>query len=57
MLGVETGGPRPERPAAPGDRTAPDPHELAEEVRRTVIPELAHHAGYDDAPLRALNFD
>src|SRR3954454_5515480 len=35
----------------------PDPNELAEEVRRTVIHELAHHAGFDDAQLRALDFD
>ena len=35
----------------------PDPAELAEEVRRTVIHELAHHAGFDDDRLRALDFD
>ena len=41
----------------PLEEDFPDPNELAEEVRRTVIHELAHHAGYDDAQLRALNFD
>ena len=34
-----------------------DPDELAEEVRKTVVHELAHHAGFDDAQLRAMNFD
>jgi predicted Zn-dependent protease with MMP-like domain len=29
----------------------PEPAELAEEVRRTVIHELAHHAGIDDERL------
>jgi predicted Zn-dependent protease with MMP-like domain len=41
----------------PLEEDFPDPYELAEEVRRTVIHELAHHAGFDDAQLRALNFD
>jgi predicted Zn-dependent protease with MMP-like domain len=41
----------------PLEEDFPDPNELAEEVRRTVIHELAHHAGFDDAQLRALNFD
>jgi predicted Zn-dependent protease with MMP-like domain len=35
----------------------PDPDELADEVRRTVIHELAHHAGFDDDRLRAMNFE
>jgi predicted Zn-dependent protease with MMP-like domain len=26
----------------------PDPDDLADEVRRTVVHELAHHAGIDD---------
>jgi predicted Zn-dependent protease with MMP-like domain len=33
----------------------PDPHELEEEVRITVIHELAHHAGIDDARLHELD--
>jgi len=32
----------------------PDPRELAEEVRVTVIHELAHHLGIDDERLDAL---
>ncbi|MEX1335299.1 MAG: metallopeptidase family protein [Candidatus Limnocylindrales bacterium] len=35
----------------------PDPDDLAEEVRITVIHELAHHAGIDDARLRELGVD
>jgi predicted Zn-dependent protease with MMP-like domain len=34
-----------------------DPYELAEEVRRTVAHELAHHAGLDDARLHELGLD
>ena len=34
-----------------------DPDELADEVRRTVIHELAHHAGIDDARLAELDLD
>jgi predicted Zn-dependent protease with MMP-like domain len=34
-----------------------DPDELAEEVRRTVIHELAHHAGIDDDRLAELRYD
>jgi predicted Zn-dependent protease with MMP-like domain len=34
-----------------------DPLELAREVRRTVIHELAHHAGLDDARLETHGFD
>jgi len=34
-----------------------DPAELAEEVRRTVAHELAHHAGLDDRRLRRLGLD
>src|SRR3954466_10829442 len=41
----------------PLEEDFPDPNQLAEEVRRTVIHELAHHAGFDDAQLRALDFD
>lgn len=35
----------------------PDPEELAEEVRLTVIHELAHHLGIDDDRLRELGVD
>jgi predicted Zn-dependent protease with MMP-like domain len=35
----------------------PDPNDLAEEVRITVIHELAHHAGIDDERLHELDFD
>jgi predicted Zn-dependent protease with MMP-like domain len=34
-----------------------DPDELAWEIRRTVIHELAHHAGIDDARLTELGYD
>ncbi len=35
----------------------PDPDDLAEEVRRTVVHELAHHAGIDDERLRELGYE
>jgi predicted Zn-dependent protease with MMP-like domain len=35
----------------------PDPDELAEQVRITVIHELAHHAGIDDERLHQLGVD
>ena len=35
----------------------PDPDELADEVRRTVIHELAHHAGIGDDRLEELRYD
>ncbi len=35
----------------------PDPDDLAEEVRRTVVHELAHHAGIGDDRLTELHFD
>jgi predicted Zn-dependent protease with MMP-like domain len=35
----------------------PDPDQLADEVRRTVIHELAHHAGFDDARLAELGYE
>ena len=34
-----------------------DPHELADEVRLTVIHELAHHLGIDDERLHTLGID
>jgi predicted Zn-dependent protease with MMP-like domain len=35
----------------------PDPRELAEEVRRTVLHELAHHVGMDEDRLERLGLD
>ena len=35
----------------------PDPADLEEEVRVTVIHELAHHAGIDDERLHELDLD
>ncbi len=35
----------------------PDPVELADEIRRTVVHELAHHAGIDDRRLGELGYD
>jgi predicted Zn-dependent protease with MMP-like domain len=35
----------------------PDPLDLAEEVRRTVVHELAHHAGFDDQRLAGYGLD
>lgn len=35
----------------------PDPDELEEQVRITVIHELAHHAGIDDDRLHELDYD
>jgi predicted Zn-dependent protease with MMP-like domain len=34
-----------------------DPNDLADEVRLTVIHELAHHLGFDDERLRSLGVD
>jgi predicted Zn-dependent protease with MMP-like domain len=35
----------------------PDPAELSVEIQRTVVHELAHHAGIDDDRLRELGYD
>jgi predicted Zn-dependent protease with MMP-like domain len=35
----------------------PDPDDLADEVRHTVVHELAHHLGIDDERLDELGFD
>jgi predicted Zn-dependent protease with MMP-like domain len=35
----------------------PDPAEQAYEIARTVVHELAHHAGIDDARLHELGYD
>jgi predicted Zn-dependent protease with MMP-like domain len=41
----------------PLEEDFPEPDELADEVRRTVIHELAHHAGIDDRRLEAYGLD
>ena len=41
----------------PLEEDFPDPRSLSREVRRTVIHELAHHAGFDDARLHELDLD
>jgi predicted Zn-dependent protease with MMP-like domain len=42
---------------APLEEAFADPAELATQVRRTVLHELAHHAGFDDDRLRSLDLD
>jgi predicted Zn-dependent protease with MMP-like domain len=41
----------------PLEEDFPDPDDLADEVRMTVIHELAHHLGIDDDRLHALGVD
>lgn len=41
----------------PLEEDFPDPIELAREVRRTVVHELAHHAGLDDHRLHGFGLD
>jgi len=41
----------------PLEEDFPDPHDLADEVRITVIHELAHHLGIDDDRLEELGVD
>ncbi|HWH37529.1 MAG TPA: metallopeptidase family protein [Candidatus Limnocylindrales bacterium] len=41
----------------PLEQDFPDPAELADEVRRTVVHELAHHAGLDDHRLADYGLD
>jgi predicted Zn-dependent protease with MMP-like domain len=41
----------------PLEEDFPDPSDLKEEVRRTVVHELAHHAGIDDERLHELDLD
>lgn len=41
----------------PLEEDFPEPVELAREVRRTVLHELAHHAGIDDGRLHELDLD
>jgi predicted Zn-dependent protease with MMP-like domain len=42
---------------SPLEEDFPDPRELAEEVRRTVLHELAHHVGYGDERLEDFGLD
>ena len=41
----------------PLEEDFPDPYDLADEVRRTVIHELAHHAGLGDERLERYGLD
>ena len=41
----------------PLEEDFPDPDDLADEVRRTVVHELAHHLGIDDERLEELGLD
>ena len=41
----------------PLEEDFPDPRELTDEVRRTILHELAHHAGFDDDRLHDLDLD
>jgi predicted Zn-dependent protease with MMP-like domain len=41
----------------PLEEDYPDPDDLADEVRITVIHELAHHLGIDDSRLHDLGID
>jgi predicted Zn-dependent protease with MMP-like domain len=41
----------------PLEEDFPDPRDLSQEVRRTVVHELAHHAGIDDERLHELDLD
>lgn len=41
----------------PLEEDYPDPTDLRAEVRRTVLHELAHHAGIDDDHLRRIGLD
>lgn len=41
----------------PLEEDFPDPRRLAEEVRRTVLHELAHHVGFDDDRMEQLGLD
>ena len=55
-----TGSPLPNRITLfrlPLEEDFPDPDDLAEEVRITVIHELAHHLGIDDDRLGELGVD
>jgi predicted Zn-dependent protease with MMP-like domain len=41
----------------PLEEDFPDPVDLVEEVRRTLVHELAHHAGFDERRLEELGMD
>jgi predicted Zn-dependent protease with MMP-like domain len=41
----------------PLEEDFPDPRDLAEEVRLTVLHELAHHVGFDEDRLEGLGLD
>jgi predicted Zn-dependent protease with MMP-like domain len=41
----------------PLEEDFPDPAQLTEEVRRTILHELAHHAGFDDARMHELDLE
>lgn len=41
----------------PLEQDFPDPRDLAEEVRLTVLHELAHHAGFEEDRLETLGLD
>jgi predicted Zn-dependent protease with MMP-like domain len=41
----------------PLEEDYPDPRDLEDEVRRTVVHELAHHLGIDDERLTELGYD
>ena len=41
----------------PLEEDFPEPDELSEEVRRTVVHELAHHVGFGDERLHDLGLD
>ena len=41
----------------PREEDFPDPDQLSEQVRRTVLHELAHHAGIEDERLESYGLD
>jgi predicted Zn-dependent protease with MMP-like domain len=41
----------------PLEEDFPEPDELADEIRRTVVHELGHHAGFEEARLRELGYE
>ena len=71
LFGLYEGTPLPERTSAGGghlpdqitiyrlplEESFPDPHELEEEIRITVLHELAHYFGIDEDRLAELGYD